>query len=75
MGGEYDARKNIPLWSAADGHHPHQVLLSQLLSSLPDADSVGSVQTSDTMLNSIHKIIDRAIQSNLYSVMMDCPSP
>lgn len=37
------------------------------------ADSVGSVQTSDSMLNSIHKIIDRAIQSNLYSVMTDCP--
>lgn len=38
------------------------------------ADAVGSVQTSDNMLNSIHKIINRAIQSNLYSVMTDCPA-
>lgn len=38
------------------------------------ADAVGDVQTSDSMLNSIHKIIDRAIQSNLYIVMTDCPT-
>lgn len=38
-----------------------------------DAESVGSFETSDDMLSSIHKITDRAIQSNIYSVMTDCP--
>lgn len=38
-----------------------------------DSESVGTVETSDTMLNDIHRIIDRAIQSNLYTVMTDCP--
>ncbi|KAK6209248.1 hypothetical protein LQW54_006460 [Pestalotiopsis sp. IQ-011] len=37
-----------------------------------DAESVGPFETSDDMLNSIHKITDRAIQSNIYSVMTDC---
>ncbi|ETS79033.1 hypothetical protein PFICI_08886 [Pestalotiopsis fici W106-1] len=37
------------------------------------AESVGSFETSDDMLNSIHRITDRAIQSNLFSVMTDCP--
>ncbi|KAJ5771634.1 Alpha-L-rhamnosidase [Penicillium odoratum] len=38
-----------------------------------DSESVGDISTSDSMLNSIHRIINRAIQSNLYSVMTDCP--
>jgi hypothetical protein len=37
------------------------------------SEAISTVETSDSMLNSIHKIIDRAIQSNLYSVMTDCP--
>lgn len=36
-------------------------------------DSVGSVSTSNAQFNSIHKIMDRALQSNLHSVMTDCP--
>lgn len=36
-------------------------------------DAVGSLNTSNSLFNSIHKIIDRAIQSNMYSVMTDCP--
>lgn len=37
------------------------------------AESVGSFDSSESMLNSIHRITDRAIQSNLFSVMTDCP--
>lgn len=36
-------------------------------------DAVGSVSTSNTQFNDIHKIMDRALQSNLHSVMTDCP--
>ena len=36
-------------------------------------DAVGTVVTSSSLFNSIHKIIDRAIQSNSYSVLTDCP--
>ena len=38
-----------------------------------DSDAVGNFSSSDTMLNDIHRIIDRAIQSNIYTVMTDCP--
>ncbi|CZR70017.1 uncharacterized protein PAC_19918 [Phialocephala subalpina] len=38
-----------------------------------NTDGVGSTSTSNSLFNSIHKIIDRAIQSNLYSVLTDCP--
>ncbi|KAI9150700.1 bacterial alpha-L-rhamnosidase-domain-containing protein [Paramyrothecium foliicola] len=36
-------------------------------------DKVSEVETSNTMLNSIHEIIDRAIKGNMYSVLTDCP--
>lgn len=36
-------------------------------------DAVGAFETSNTLFNSIHKIIDRSIQSNMYSVLTDCP--
>jgi hypothetical protein len=36
-------------------------------------DSVGSLSTSNPLLNSIHKIIDRSVQSNIYSTLTDCP--
>ncbi|KIW00520.1 uncharacterized protein PV09_07879 [Verruconis gallopava] len=36
-------------------------------------ESVGTFESSDTMVNSIYKIVDHAIQSNIYSVMTDCP--
>ena len=34
---------------------------------------VGQVSSSNALFNNIHKIIDRAIQSNLYSTLTDCP--
>lgn len=33
----------------------------------------GTVETSSELFNGIHKIIDRSIQSNSYSVLTDCP--
>ncbi|TYL45314.1 Bacterial alpha-L-rhamnosidase [Nocardioides sp. BGMRC 2183] len=34
---------------------------------------VGEFDSSDAMLNDIHTIIDRSVQSNMYSVLTDCP--
>ncbi|MFJ6651881.1 family 78 glycoside hydrolase catalytic domain [Microbacterium sp. NPDC091313] len=34
---------------------------------------VGSFTSSDPFLNRLHQIIDRAVQSNMYSVFTDCP--
>ncbi len=39
-----------------------------------DNSTVGSFQSSDTTLNAIHTLVDRAVQSNMYSVLTDCPS-
>ncbi|WP_435769562.1 family 78 glycoside hydrolase catalytic domain [Nocardioides sp. SYSU DS0651] len=36
-------------------------------------ESVGSFETSDPMMTDIHRIIDRSVQSNMYSVFTDCP--
>jgi alpha-L-rhamnosidase len=36
--------------------------------------AVGSFQSSDATLNAIHTLVDRAVQSNMYSVLTDCPS-
>ncbi|KAL1970103.1 hypothetical protein VTN77DRAFT_6508 [Rasamsonia byssochlamydoides] len=38
-----------------------------------DNEAVWSLQTSSDLFNAIHKIINRAIQSNMYSVLTDCP--
>ena len=34
---------------------------------------VGDFDSSDAMLNDVHTIIDRSVQSNMYSVLTDCP--
>ena len=36
-------------------------------------DHVGSFDSSDGVLNRVHALVDRAIQSNMYSVLTDCP--
>lgn len=38
-----------------------------------DNEDVGEFESSDDMLNDIHTIIDRSVQSNMYSVLTDCP--
>lgn len=35
--------------------------------------AVGSFTTSDPQMTGIHRIIDRSVQSNMYSVFTDCP--
>ncbi len=37
------------------------------------AEPVGTFESSSTLLNNIHELIDKAIQSNLQSVLTDCP--
>jgi alpha-L-rhamnosidase len=36
-------------------------------------EKVGSFSSSSSLLTTLHEIIDRAIQSNMYSVLTDCP--
>lgn len=36
-------------------------------------EPVLSLHTSNELFNSIHTIIDRSIQGNMYSVLTDCP--
>ncbi|HZC69560.1 MAG TPA: family 78 glycoside hydrolase catalytic domain [Jatrophihabitans sp.] len=36
-------------------------------------ESAGSFSCSNDLLNGIHRIIDRAVQSNMFSVLTDCP--
>ncbi|WP_019634190.1 family 78 glycoside hydrolase catalytic domain [Actinomadura atramentaria] len=38
-----------------------------------DNAEAGSFTNSNKLLNDIHRIIDRAVQSNMYSVLTDCP--
>ncbi len=38
-----------------------------------DNHSAGSFASSNNLLNGIHQIIDRAIQSNMMSIFTDCP--
>ncbi|MER6949573.1 family 78 glycoside hydrolase catalytic domain [Nonomuraea sp. NPDC000554] len=38
-----------------------------------DNPRVGDFRTSNDLLNSVHTIIDRALQGNMYSVLTDCP--
>jgi hypothetical protein len=39
-----------------------------------DNTPVGAFQSSDATLNAVHTLVDRAVQSNMYSVLTDCPS-
>lgn len=36
-------------------------------------EAVGTFDSSSNLFNSIHRIIDRSMQGNMYSVMTDCP--
>jgi alpha-L-rhamnosidase len=36
--------------------------------------SVGAFQSSDATISTIHTLVNRAVQSNMYSVLTDCPS-
>ena len=38
-----------------------------------DAEPTGNFETNVNLYNDIHRIIDQAIQNNMYSVLTDCP--
>src|SRR5690606_9351913 len=40
---------------------------------MTDNTEVGSFASSDPMLNGIHQLVRRAVQSNMFSVPTDCP--
>ena len=73
-------------WHPQFVYHGFRYLEVHGLPSAPTADtasaiilrtanaSTGSFTSSDDLLNGIHRIIDRAIQSNMYSVLTDCPT-
>jgi alpha-L-rhamnosidase len=40
---------------------------------MADNERAGSLRTSDPMLNQVHELVVRATESNMYSVLTDCP--
>lgn len=66
-------------------YHGFRYLSVQNLTSVPttrsimglsirqSVEAIGNVSTSNSLLNNIHEIIDRSIQSNIYSMFTDCP--
>jgi alpha-L-rhamnosidase len=72
-------------WGPHFMYHGFRYLVIYGLKSAPTADmftakrirsavtQTGSVETSNTLLNNIHKIIVRATESNLYNTLTDCP--
>lgn len=72
-------------WHPRFAYHGFRYLQVEGLPSAPDDDTVtglvlraandgaGTFTSSNTLINDIHTIIDRAIQSNMYSVLTDCP--
>ncbi|MEU8802226.1 family 78 glycoside hydrolase catalytic domain [Spirillospora sp. NPDC048819] len=72
-------------WHPRFCYHGFRYLQLEGLPSPPDEDTVtgivlraanekaGSFTSSYGLLNDIHKIIDRAVQGNMYSVLTDCP--
>jgi hypothetical protein len=53
---------NPPTTSSATGYSIRQ-----------SVDTIGKANSSNELFNDIHTIIDRSIQSNLYSTLTDCP--
>ena len=52
--------------------HPGTATLTGLVLRAANA-ATGSFECSDELLNKVHAIIDRAVQSNMFSVLTDCP--
>jgi alpha-L-rhamnosidase len=72
-------------WHPRFAYHGFRYLQLEGLPSAPGQDTVtglvlraanagaGTFTSSNALINDIHTIIDRAIQSNMYSVLTDCP--
>ncbi|MCP9977860.1 family 78 glycoside hydrolase catalytic domain [Actinomadura madurae] len=77
--------KGVETWHPRFVYHGFRYLQLEGLPSAPDDGTVtgivlraanekaGSFTSSHGLLNDIHKIIDRAVQGNMYSVLTDCP--
>ena len=75
----------VETWHPKFAYHGFRYLQVMGLPSPPDMstitgyvlrgsnEAVGSFNSSNELLNQIHQIIDRAIQSNMMSIFTDCP--
>ncbi len=75
----------VETWHPTFVYHGFRYLLVEGLPAAPTADTItgfvvrganevsGSFTSSNPLLNSIHTIINRAIQSNMISIFTDCP--
>jgi len=75
----------VETWHPRFVYHGFRYVQLEGLPSAPDEDTVsgmvlrtaneraGGFTSSHPLINDIHKIIDRAVQGNMYSVLTDCP--
>jgi alpha-L-rhamnosidase len=75
----------VEVWHPEFIYHGFRYIQVEGLPSAPDSDAItalvlraandsaGSFTCSNDLLNGIHRIIDRATQSNMFSVLTDCP--
>jgi alpha-L-rhamnosidase len=83
---QYTGNGTTETWSPQFGYHGFQYIqVSGITSGVKitaptqlvvraNNSSVGSFQSSDATINAIHTLVNRAVQSNMYSVLTDCPS-
>jgi alpha-L-rhamnosidase len=76
----------VEVWHPEFIYHGFRYIQVEGLPSAPSADAIsalvlraandsaGSFTCSDDLLNGIHRIINRATQSNMFSVLTDCPT-
>lgn len=74
------------VWHMKFGYHAFRYIQLEGLPSAPTADTlvglelstvnpvVGSFDSGDGLVNSIHRIINQAVRNNFYSVPTDCPN-
>ena len=78
--------RGIETWHPEFIYHGFRYIQVEGLPSAPTKDTIsatilraantsaGSFECSDQLINDIHRIIDRATQSNMFSVLTDCPT-
>lgn len=76
----------VEIWHPEFVYHGFRYIQVEGLPSAPDTDAItalvlraandsaGSFDCSNDLLNGIHRVIDRATQSNMFSVLTDCPT-
>ena len=83
---QFTSNGNTETWSPQFSYHGFQymqvsgitskvkITAPTLLVVRANNSPVGSFQSSDATINAIHTLVNRAVQSNMYSVLTDCPS-